>query len=289
MQVEHRWNDDISLVKTASVQYRGIAIGAVCIAAGILLGHTPTSGEGFPENEPSFSQTERGFDTVRTDEPSLDKQGIYTESTLNSWTRPEGPLRVGIQAGHWRVEEVPNELKNLKQNGAGAVIVGANERDIVLPIARRVVALLQSAGIDAELLPVTVPPGYVADAFVSLHADSNGNPNATGYKAAAPQIDRSQKSEALTAALNDAYGAATNLAHDSAITWHMTGYYSFNWQRFKHAIHPMTPASIMELGYLTNAHDRRLMREEPDRVAEGIARGIRMFLDAENKQASNLH
>ncbi len=208
-----------------------------------------------------------------------DIRETYTPEMLATWERPEGPPRVGVQAGHWRVEEVPEELANLKRNGAGGVWHNFNERDVVLPIAREVVMLLEAEGIEVEVLPVTIPPGYVADAFVSLHADVNSSEQVGGFKVAPPRYDVSGRGDILAGALYQAYEAATGLPRDPAITWHMTGYYAFNWRRFEHAIHPMTPASIIELGYLSNARDRQMLLEEVDRIAGGVARGIQDFLE----------
>src|SRR5439155_12820374 len=90
---------------------------------------------------------------------------------------PAGPIRarVGIQAGHWRSEELPDELASLREQG-GARVGGASEVEITLAIAQRVAALLSARGVTVDILPATVPPGYRADAFVALHCDVNGDP-----------------------------------------------------------------------------------------------------------------
>ncbi|MBY0310319.1 N-acetylmuramoyl-L-alanine amidase [Patescibacteria group bacterium] len=68
----------------------------------------------------------------------------------------------------------------------------------------------------------------------------------------------------------------------------MSGYYAFNWRRYDHAVHPQTPSAIVEMGFLTNASDRRLMTTEPGRVAQGIVGGILAFLASEDL-LQNLH
>src|SRR5690606_9772946 len=35
----------------------------------------------------------------------------------DDWRPPEGPVRIGIQAGHWRASEAPGELAGLRDNG----------------------------------------------------------------------------------------------------------------------------------------------------------------------------
>src|SRR6266436_6582429 len=56
---------------------------------------------------------------------------------------PDGPRRVGIQAGHWMTDNVPPELQRLDA-ATGASWNGVNEVDINLDIAQRVAALLRS-------------------------------------------------------------------------------------------------------------------------------------------------
>ena len=37
--------------------------------------------------------------------------------TPADWAPPEGPVRIALQAGHWRADEAPRELSGLKRNG----------------------------------------------------------------------------------------------------------------------------------------------------------------------------
>jgi N-acetylmuramoyl-L-alanine amidase len=159
------------------------------------------------------------------------------------------------------------------------------EVDIDLDIAQRVVAILDRQGIIAELLQVNVPPGYLADAVVALHADSDGVGDRSGYKLA-HSARRTPAEEALLSSIDSAYGMATGLDYDDAgISAAMRGYYLFNWTRYQHALSPYTPGVILEMGYVSSADDRRLMLDDPDRVAAGIAKGITDFLNATPRQA----
>jgi hypothetical protein len=153
-----------------------------------------------------------------------------------------------------------------------------NERDTVAVIADLVLARLESEGIEVELLPATVPPGYVADAFVSIHADGNPNRSVGGFKIAGPRRDYSGRSSALVEALYDSYASSTNLDTDPSISRRMTAYYAFNWPRYEHAVHPYTPSVIVETGFLTNATDRSIIVDRPELAAEGIANGILAYL-----------
>ncbi len=227
---------------------------------------------------PSFSHEEQGFEADDGPEPMI---GRYSVAELEAWTRPAGPPKVGIQAGHWKNDEVPQEQEGLKKNGGGAVGGGMNEREVVLVIAQRLVEQLTAQGIQAELLPATVPPGYVADAFVSIHADGSLDTSVSGYKVAPPRRDYSGAAVALSNSIETAYGTAMGLRKDDNITSRMRGYYAFNWRRYEHAIHPKTPAAIVETGFLTNAADRRLLSREPDTVAAAIATGIVDFLKSQ--------
>lgn len=186
--------------------------------------------------------------------------------------------RVGIQAGHWKSAELPSELAGLRSS-TGTSGGGVAEWELNLDIARRVAALLQADGIEVDILPATVPPGYSADAFVALHADGDVSGRLSGFKLARarrsviPEID-----DALLDDIVQEYQSATKLRIDPNITRNMTGYYAFSNRRFVHAIAPDTPAVIVEMGFLTNASDRAILLRSPNTVSEGIAQGILRFI-----------
>jgi N-acetylmuramoyl-L-alanine amidase len=181
--------------------------------------------------------------------------------------------------GHWQNENMPEELKNLELNGGGASWAGLSEREVVLEISKMVQEKLQAEGVLVDLLPATVPKGYLADAFVSIHADGNTNAGVNGYKIAPPRRDYTGLSEALSAAIYETYGLATGLRTDPSVTRRMTAYYAFNWPRYEYAIHPMTPAVIVETGFLTSSVDREIIVNQPERAAVGITDGIMAFLN----------
>src|SRR6056297_4342432 len=110
----------------------------------------------------------------------------YTINELQNWEKPAGPQKVGIQVGHWQNESMPEELENLERN-TGATWGGMTEASVVLVISQLIQQRLQAEGIEAELLPATVPPGYVADVFLSIHADGNVDSGINGFKFAAPR------------------------------------------------------------------------------------------------------
>lgn len=238
-----------------------------------------------PRAMSSFTDREAGFEAEPAPRSAVEYRvgggRQYTLEELANWERPVGPERVGLQVGHLDNDEVPEELYGLTRNGAGATAAGYNERDTVERITELTAERLRAAGIVVDILPATVPPGYVADAFLSIHADGNPNRSVRGFKIAGPRRDYSGRSSAFESALETAYAAATNLPEDPQITRRMTAYYAFNWPRYEHAVHPFTPVAIVETGFLTNASDRTLLLEQPDVVAAGIADGVLAFLAAD--------
>jgi N-acetylmuramoyl-L-alanine amidase len=194
-----------------------------------------------------------------------------------------GPRRVAIQAGHWKVEEAPDEFPNLRFQFGGSV-AGVDEVAVTLDIADRVAVILRAKGILVDVLPATIPPSYVADAFVSLHADDDGFGSATGFKVA-HGFYRGQYDDALVDSLTSEYGAATGLPININITDDMTDYYAFAWFRYEHALAPHTPAAIIEMAYLSNTDDRAMLTDEPGVIAQGVANGVLRFLEANPRAA----
>ncbi len=192
--------------------------------------------------------------------------------------RPPGtPPRVGLQVGHLRSEELPEELARLRTS-TGARWGNTTEAELNLAIANRIKPLLEAQGVVVDLLPATVPPGYDADAFIAIHADGSSNPAARGWKLATPWRT-STASRALMAAVAAAYGPATGLPEDrGGVTFNMKGYYAFSYRRYQHAIARTTPAIIVEMGFMTSAADRGVLFGQPDRVARGIADGVLAYL-----------
>lgn len=241
----------------------------------------------------SYSETEEGFSTpelTTTDLDSvyLDMNRRYTAKSLSQWVRPpeaNNALRVGIQVGHLKSGEVPAEFPGIRRNGAGTSYKNITEVSINHNIATRAAQQLRDMALTSlgrpilvDILPATIPAGYVADALVAIHADGNPNKKKRGFKVASPRRDFRGVSTALEIALRDAYSLETALPEDSIPTTNMRGYYAFNWQRFEHTIHPMTPAAIIEIGFMSNKADRDFLLTQDTKVARGIARGIIAFL-----------
>lgn len=193
---------------------------------------------------------------------------------------PDGPRRVGIQAGHLDTEIAPAELGSRIPLQTGTSWLGFTEVATNLDIARRTAALLRKQGIVVDILPTTIPEGYLADVFVALHADGDGTGENSGFKMAHGQR-RGLFEGALKKAIEETYAVETGLPSDDIHTTRaMSAYYAFSWTRYRHATSPFTPSVILEMGYLSNDDDRALMVDQPDVVAVGIANGILNFLNA---------
>lgn len=225
----------------------------------------------------SFSQHEAGFEgapaTMR-----IGHDDRYTIRELRRFDPPTDGRKIALQVGHLRNDEVPAEMSQLERNGPGATWGELTEREVVHEIATRTAAMLRADGYEVDVLPATVPSGYYADAFVSIHADGNPDESVRGYKTAHFSHDYSGASPYLEDAVASAHASSTGLPENESVTYYMTGYYAFNWWRYEHALHPMTPAMILETGYLTNAQDRAVIVDQPAVVARGIADGVRRFL-----------
>lgn len=242
----------------------GLVVGVILVVVGVL----------FFENSMISGAPPYG-------EPEEEVPDTDPYSWLKDWKRPEGPAKVALQAGHWKAEEVPDELEKLRSN-TGSSGGGKWEWEVNLTIAQLTVEQLRAKGIEVEILPATVPPKYWADVFVAIHADGNLNRSVSGYKVAAPWRDFSGKANELAGYIDAEYGTATKLVKDPNISRNMRGYYAFAWWRYDHALHPMTAGVIVETGFLTNAGDRRIIVTNPEISAEGIARGILKFLENQN-------
>jgi N-acetylmuramoyl-L-alanine amidase len=193
------------------------------------------------------------------------------------WQRPDGPIRVALQAGHWKSAEAPDEQAGLRNNGTRGG--GKAEWEVNLEIAQRTAELLQQAGYVVDILPTTIPPGYWADLFIAIHADGNPSSSASGFRAAAPRRDATGRADDFVQLLERSYGEATGLPHYPTVTRRMRGYYAFNSRRYEHALHPMTVGVILETGFLTSPRDRRIIVEGQDRAAKGIAEAVALFLE----------
>jgi N-acetylmuramoyl-L-alanine amidase len=146
-----------------------------------------------------------------------------------------------------------------------------------LEIARNAAAMLRDLGYEVDVLPAVVPPDYRAHLFISIHADSSGDPRARGFRVAAPRRDATGRASGFVRVLERAYERETGLRLLPTVTRRMRNYYAFNYRRYEHALHPMTIGVIIETGFLTSRADRRVIVDDPDRPARGIVEAVLAF------------
>ena len=195
--------------------------------------------------------------------------------TPEEWEPPEGPVRIALQAGHWKAAEAPRELSGIRNNGARWGTM--REWEANLEIAQQAGALLEELGYEVDILPAVVPPGYRAHLFISIHADGSNDPGASGFRVSGPRRDATGRASGFVELLRRSYGEETELPRLPTVTRRMQNYYAFNFRRYEHALHPMTIGVIIETGFLTSPGDRRVIVDDPQRAARGIVEAVKAF------------
>jgi N-acetylmuramoyl-L-alanine amidase len=195
--------------------------------------------------------------------------------TPEEWVPPEGPVRIALQAGHWKADEAPQELFGLRDNGTAWG--GTAEWEVNLEIARRAGAMLEELGYEVDILPAVVPPSYRAHLFIAIHADGSNDSSASGFRVAAPRQDATGRASGFVELLQRSYGEETELRRLADVTHRMQSYYAFNFRRYEHALHPMTIGVILETGFLTSPRDRSVIIDDPDRAARGIVQAVKAY------------
>jgi len=111
--------------------------------------------------------------------------GSYIRRSTNSIVLrvpapPQGPASCRHQVGHWKTDEVPPELHKLV-GPTGAIWDDLHEVDVNMDIGsacpRSSPRLASSSTCYHDR-----PRGYVADAFLALHVDSDGVGELSGFK-----------------------------------------------------------------------------------------------------------
>ena len=150
------------------------------------------------------------------------------------------------------------------------------EVDINYAVALRVISQLKAENYAVELLDENDPrlENYRAAAVVSIHANTcfDFGEHVTGYivhkSDARPDVGVDSFLRECVA-LN--YGARVPLKRSYIETDDLINYHAFN------KIHPLTPAVILEMGYMLA--DRAALTEDPNLLAAAILAGIHCFID----------
>jgi peptidoglycan/xylan/chitin deacetylase (PgdA/CDA1 family) len=196
---------------------------------------------------------------------------------------PPGPPRVGLQVGHWQYAQRALELFDLDPGGQ---LNGVWEWEVGLDLAQRAKSLLEAAGVSVDLLDMTIPQDYRANAFLAIHADMASAVGRRGFKLARPGLSSVPTADdRYVTALGDAYAGATGMPRDDRnVDDAMRYYYAFNSRRYCLSVSPGVPQAILEAGYLSSAQDRAVLLDDPDIAARGIADGLLSFLGLRTPQ-----
>ncbi len=208
--------------------------------------------------------------------PEFSEKALYFRyPDFDNWKRPEGPIKIAIQIGHMIDKEPPLELQKVSKTGG--VFGAIKEVEINKLIGFEIEKILKSKGYLVEILPAIIPQDYYADAFVSIHANSTDS-DVSGFMISTPYKDYSGKANKLREAIIEEYLKFSGLEYIDKVTVNMTHYYAFNWSRYKRAIHPRTPAVIIEMGNIRNQKDLITLIIGYQKIAQGIASGIERFI-----------
>lgn len=186
---------------------------------------------------------------------------------------PNWLRRIGIVSGHRGPENDP-----------GAVCPdGFTEAEVNFAVAQIVVRALREQGFSVDLLDEFDPrlENYQAAALVSIHSNDcrDYGEFVSGFLVArAAARPAGGLDDVLAECIGRDYLRATQLERRFGLTIDMTDYHTFR------EIHPLTPAAILELGFLLG--DRDMLENQHDRMAGGIINGIMCFLNGENPALS---
>ena len=184
----------------------------------------------------------------------------------------DGPRWVTLQVGHLRSATFPDELAHLRSS-TGASAAGLREVEINELVAQRTARYLIERGYNVDILDAVVPVNYTTDFFLSIHADGNDSAAARGFKAVTPW-NAVPSTEKFVEIWYEEYGKATGLPTDPVTSVGMANYYAFNPLDYRHAVNPNVPGALIEMGFVTNPTDRRIMTQETDKLAWGITNAI---------------
>lgn len=173
---------------------------------------------------------------------------------------------------------------NPQNPNAGAEGNGYREQDLVYTIGVLTADILRGRGLDVRLsrptpetqlgesnstslaARVNEANSWGADYFISLHANASDIPSASGseglvyslYSKAVPLAEN------ILASLSE----TTGIQNRGIVS--RPGLYVLRRTRM--------PATLIELGFITNPGDASLMANSPELFAEGVAQGILQFL-----------
>lgn len=166
---------------------------------------------------------------------------------------------------------------------AGSEGNGFREQDLVYTIGQQTAVSLRSSGFDVRLSRPTPSTqlgtsnatslaarvndanSWGADFFISLHTNASENSSASGSEAFV--YSRSSRAEELARNILTQLNYATGLRNRGVFV--RPGLYVLRKTRM--------PATLVELGFITNPVDAELMAYSPQLFAAGVANGVRAY------------
>ena len=182
-------------------------------------------------------------------------------------------MKIYIDAGH-----------NPTNPNAGAEGNGYREQDLVFEIARQTAVILRQNGLEVRLSRPTPETqlgtsnatslaarvndanSWGADYFISLHTNASTIPSASGSEAFV--YTASSRAYPLAQNILTQLNASTGLANRGVSV--RTNLYVLRRTRM--------PATLVELGFITNPGDAALMAGQPQLFARGVADGVLAYL-----------
>ena len=205
---------------------------------------------------------------LQLNDPMLLANVAASGGTPTPVATPNWHYRIGILSGH-------------RGKDSGAVCEDEygypeiQEVDINFAVTQRVVAKLKADNFAVDLLDENDPrlDNYQGTALISIHANTcyDFGELVSGYIVAKAEARPDVGNDTLLrecVAIN--FGTLVPLERSFVLTVDMTNYHVFR------TIHPLTPAVILEMGYMLA--DREVLENEPDLLAQAITNGIYCYL-----------
>ena len=170
-------------------------------------------------------------------------------------------MRIFINAGHGG-------------NDPGACGNGLREADVALSIGRLVEKYLKAVGYDTKLFQYDglqeicdAANDWCADLFASIHCNAGGGTGTETY-----YYKGSAKGETLAAYIQSQIVKSLPVVNRGL----KTKIYGSDGRPYDLYVLKYTdmPATLIELGFIDNANDAKLLRDRQDDFARAIARGI---------------